>query len=348
MRVRVRTACNAQIDPAVFGATRTIPAKAGTRTRVVGCTACYKVPIGHEEGSMSETPPTEPRSVFVIHGRNAKANEAVFAFLRSLDLNPIEWSVARSMTKKGSPYIGEILDAAFSNAQAIVVLQTPDDVAYLHESLTYPGDPETQAQMQPRANVLFEAGMALGRDEDRVIIVELGKVKVFSDIHGRHAVRLDNEIRNRQELANRLRDVGCAVQMTGTSWHDAGDLTPPSPPGAGLPMGRKLPSTQSLGHPRLTAQFIEQGGNRLGVIQVTNHGPGDAYELEIASDRQLHPLSDADWPVPKLPAGRSVSTNIDSVRTFGGRQAPSYASITLTAKTADGVTFTVDEFVSGL
>ena len=297
---------------------------------------------------MSDSLVVDPRNVFVIHGRNAKANEAVFAFLRALDLNPIEWSVARSMTKKGSPYIGEILDAAFSNAQAIVVLQTPDDVAYLHESLTHPDDPETQAQMQPRANVLFEAGMALGRDEHRVIIVELGKVKVFSDIHGRHAVRLDNEIGNRQELANRLRDAGCAVQMTGTSWHAAGDLTPPSAPGGGLPLGRKLPSTQVQGHPRLSAQFIDQGGNKLGIIQVTNHGPGDAYEVSIAADRQLHPRSDGDWPVPKLPAGKSVSTRIMSIRSLGGRDAPSYATITLTAKTADGVEFIAEEFVSGL
>ncbi|MGI9084878.1 MAG: TIR domain-containing protein [Aeromicrobium sp.] len=291
---------------------------------------------------------TDPRNVFVIHGRNAKANEAVFAFLRALDLNPIEWSVARSMTKKGSPYIGEILDAAFTNAQAIVVLQTPDDVAYLHESLTYPDDPETQAQMQPRANVLFEAGMALGRDEDRVIIVELGKVKVFSDIHGRHAVRLDNDIKNRQELANRLRDAGCLVKTAGTSWHDAGDLTPPAPPGGGLPMGRKLPSTHTLGHPRLSAQYIDQGGNKLGVIKVTNNGPGDAYEVKIDSDRSLHPYSEGDWPVPMLPAGKSVSVMINNVRRLSGRESASYATVTLTAKTADGVDFTVEDFVSGL
>jgi len=53
-----------------------------------------------------------------------------------------------------------MLDAAFGAAQAVVVLQTPDDVAYLHESLTYVGDPECTAQLQPRPNVLFEAGMA--------------------------------------------------------------------------------------------------------------------------------------------------------------------------------------------
>lgn len=297
---------------------------------------------------MSNPDAVDPRNVFVIHGRNAKANEAVFAFLRALDLNPIEWSEARSMTKKGSPYIGEILDTAFSNAQAIVVLQTPDDVAYLHESLTSPDDPETQAQMQPRANVLFEAGMALGRDEDRVIIVELGKVKVFSDIHGRHSVRLDNDIKNRQELANRLRDAGCSVKTTGTSWHEAGDLTPPSPPGGGLPMGRKLPSGQTLGHPRLSAQFTDQGGNKLGVIKVTNNGPGDAYEVNIESDLGLHPYSDGDWPVPKLPAGRSVSVMTTSTRRLGGSSRASYATITLTAKTVDGVSFAVEEFVSGL
>lgn len=111
--------------------------------------------------------------------------------------------------------------------------QTPDHVAHLHESLTYPGDPETQPQMQPRPNVLYEAGMAMGRNPDRTVMVELGQVKVFSDIHRRHAVRLDNSIAKRQDLANR-RNAGCAGNLERTDWHDAGDLTPPSPPGGGL------------------------------------------------------------------------------------------------------------------
>lgn len=298
---------------------------------------------------MSDDSPTaDSRNVFVIHGRNAKANEELFAFLRALDLNPIEWSEARSLTRKGSPYTSEILDAAFAAAQAIVVLQTPDDVAYLHESLTYPGDTETQAQMQPRANVLFEAGMALGRDEARTIIVELGKVKVFSDIHGRHVVRLDNDIKNRQELANRLRDAGCAVKTTGTSWHTAGDLTPPAPPGGGLPLGRKLPSSETLGHPRIAARYIEHGGNKLGEIQITNHGPGDAYELDINSDLGLHSRGDNDFPVPRLPVGKSVSVYTTTTRSLGGLGRPSYANLTIRAKTVDGIEFTVDEFLSGL
>ena len=84
----------------------------------------------------------DPRKVFVIHGRNEPARKGLFEFLRAIGLDPIEWSEAIQMTGKGSPYIGEVLDTAFASAQAVVVLQTPDDVTYLHESLTDPGDPE--------------------------------------------------------------------------------------------------------------------------------------------------------------------------------------------------------------
>jgi hypothetical protein len=39
------------------------------------------------------------------------------------------------MTGEATPYIGDVLNAAFASAQAVVVLQTPDDIAYLNISL---------------------------------------------------------------------------------------------------------------------------------------------------------------------------------------------------------------------
>jgi hypothetical protein len=245
----------------------------------------------------------DPRRVFVIHGRNDRARRGLFEFLRSIGLDPIEWSQALSMTGKASPYIGDVLDTVFGAAQAVVVLQTPDDVAYLHPSLTYPEDPECEAQLQARPNVLFEAGMAMGRSPDRTVIVELGKVKVFSDIHGRHAVRLDNAIAKRQDLAQRLKTAGCRVDLSGIDWHEAGDLTPPSPPGGGLPLGRKLPSAKVASQPRLDAKYISHGSKHLGTIEVTNYGPGDVYELDIESDEQLVANHEGEFPVPKLPDG---------------------------------------------
>lgn len=290
---------------------------------------------------------TDPRSVFVIHGRNDAARRGLFDFLRAIGLAPIEWSEAISMTGSASPYIGDVLDAAFMRAQAVVVLQTPDDVAHLHESLTYPGDPETNPQMQPRPNVLYEAGMAMGRNPDRTVIVELGQIKSFSDIHGRHAVRLDNSVAKRQDLATRLRTAGCAVKLDGTDWHEAGDLTPPSPPGGGLPLGRKLPSSQSSGLPRLAARLHERGGNKMSDVIVTNNGPGTVYDLTAEStvDDDLLQPSD-ELPVPQLPAGKSVRVMQRMPGSFS-QVTRSYFTIRLSGHTADGVAIDQDEFVSG-
>ena len=79
-----------------------------------------------DEPANNVRPATNAREVFVVHGRNAAARDAMFEFLRSLDLHPLEWSEAVSTTGKPSPYISEILDAAFSRAHAVVVLLTPD------------------------------------------------------------------------------------------------------------------------------------------------------------------------------------------------------------------------------
>lgn len=288
----------------------------------------------------------DPRKVFVIHGRNEPARKGLFALLRSIGLEPIEWSQAIAMTGKGSPYIGEVLNFAFGAAQAVVVLQTPDDVAHLHESLTYPGDPETNPQMQPRPNVLFEAGMALARDEDRTIIVELGQIKSFSDIHGRHIVRLDNSVSKRQDLAHRLRTAGCAVNLDGTDWHEAGDLTPPAAPGGGLPLGRKLPSSQASGQPRLEVSLKSNGGSSQELV-ITNHGPGDAYELDFKLPEDgpaTREWREEGFPVPKLPAGKSVKAA--RMLTLAS-STPAYFTLELFAKTADGVEFRQEEFVSG-
>ncbi len=168
----------------------------------------------------------DPRTIFVVHGRNLEARNSLFRFLRSIGLRPLEWSQVIQLTGKASPFIGEILDVAFTKAQAVVVLMTPDDVAQLQESLRSTHDPPYESQLtgQARPNVLFEAGMAMGRDSDRTIIVELGIVRPFSDIAGRHTVRLSNSSVTRQELAERLRTAGCPVDLSGRDWHTEGDF----------------------------------------------------------------------------------------------------------------------------
>ena len=190
-----------------------------------------KGPPGYAARTQSEPtkevrPATNAREVFVVHGRNDTAREAMFEFLRALDLHPLEWSESVTDTGKASPYIGEILDVAFSRAHAIVVLFTPDDEARLKEPFRAENDPPYEIQLtgQARPNVLFEAGMAMARSQDRTILVELGNLRPYSDIGGRHTIRLDNSSQRRQELAQRLQIAGCPAKLTGTDWHKAGDF----------------------------------------------------------------------------------------------------------------------------
>ena len=171
-------------------------------------------------------PSVGTREVFVVHGRNTAARDAVFQFLLAIGLQPLEWAEAVRSTGKGTPYIGDILDAAFSRAHAIVVLFTPDDEARLRAELRGASEPihETELSGQARPNVLFEAGMAMGRSEDRTVLVEIGDLRPFSDVAGRHAIRLNNSSVRRQELAMRLQTAGCPVNLEGTLWHDVGDF----------------------------------------------------------------------------------------------------------------------------
>ena len=84
---------------------------------------------------------THSRKVFVVHGRNSAAREALFTFLRSIGLHPLEWSEIVKATGKPSPYIGEVLEKGFSIAQAVVVLMTPDDDVRLREKYRGPNEP---------------------------------------------------------------------------------------------------------------------------------------------------------------------------------------------------------------
>jgi len=295
---------------------------------------------------VTETAPApegRARKVFVVHGRNDDARLAMFTFLRSLDLSPIEWSEAIALTGEGSPYIGEVLEVALEAAQAIVVLLTPDDVAYLRDEYAHgPNDPEAVPLAQARPNVLFEAGMAMGRAPSRTVLVELGELRPFSDVAGRHAVRMSNGADRRQALAQRLKTAGCSVNTGGTDWLTAGDFTPPAPPGGGLPLGKRVPSSGVPAKFRLDARYHDRtNGGRLEII---NHGSEDIYDVDVSVPEGIQgfQILGHDLPLARLPAGKSA-------RLICSRTMPSNASnfdIIITGKTAEGKTIREEAFIS--
>jgi predicted nucleotide-binding protein len=165
--------------------------------------------------------------VFIAYGRNLKARSAMFAFLRSVGLNPLEWEELVQATGNPNPYILDVIDKGFQVAQAALILLTPDDQAQLQQHLwrATEDEYETRLMPQPRPNVLIEAGMALGRDPSRVVVVQLGQLRPISDLFGKHIVLLDNTSRKRQDVVDRLRLAGCQPSIEGRrDWHTEGDF----------------------------------------------------------------------------------------------------------------------------
>jgi predicted nucleotide-binding protein len=316
-------------------------------------TAIFELKIDDEErldvrddevpaASDTAADPERARKVFVVHGRNEAARKAMFEFLRAIGLSPIEWSEAVKMTGEASPYIGRVLDVALREAQAIVVMLTPDDIAYLRgEYASGEDDPEIEPLGQARPNVLFEAGMAMGHAPDRTVLVEFGKSRPFSDVAGRHALRLDGSPRRRKELADRLLTAKCAVNMAGDDWLEAGDLTPPQPPGSGLPLGKRLPSSGKAPGVRLDARFHSRSNG--GRLEIINSGPEPVYDLDVEFPEGLQGFRvvDPGFPVPKLPGGKSLML----VCSLTMSRNASYFNLVMTGHTAAGDAVREEAFV---
>jgi hypothetical protein len=172
------------------------------------------------------------------------------------------------------------------------------------------------------------------------VLVELGEVRPFSDVAGRHAVRLANDPQKRKDLAQRLQDAGCAVDLSGNDWLTTGDFTPPPAPGGGLPLGRRVPSAAPRGV-SLDARYHRRGGGS-DRLEIINRGSEAVYDVnvEVPEMRGLQVHSE-DLPKERLPAGKSFHLMV--LRTMGA--AKDSFDVVITGRTATGVPIREEAFV---
>src|SRR5258708_20230867 len=99
------------------------------------------------------------------------------------------------MAKGGNPWTLDVIDTAMEKVQAVVVLFSPDDEAKLKDEFCDKNERRTEGRLkgQPRPNVIFEAGLALGRHQAKTLLVQVGEVRGFTDILGKHIPSLTNE-----------------------------------------------------------------------------------------------------------------------------------------------------------
>jgi predicted nucleotide-binding protein len=180
-----------------------------------------------------KVPKTKENTVFVIHGRDGKLRDAMYQFLGSLGLKVLEWghAIRAARGKGGNPYVNDAVGKIMEQAQAIVVMLSPDDEAKLKDQFVqkHERSTETKLQGQARPNVIFETGIAIGTHHKKTVMVQVGRVKSFSDIGGMHIPDLSNEDKSRHEFANRLKDLGCNINQDGDHWLRAGDFMPTPP-----------------------------------------------------------------------------------------------------------------------
>jgi len=127
-----------------------------------------------------ESPPAEQRSpkiharkVFVVHGHDEAALQAVARFLEKLQLEAI---VLREQPDQGRTIIEKFEDCAADVGFAVVLL-TPDDLAGTV------GNPSQASRA--RQNVIFELGYFVGRlGRGRACLLRKGDIEIPSDLYG--------------------------------------------------------------------------------------------------------------------------------------------------------------------
>ena len=151
--------------------------------------------------SSSKNVQSDPKKVFLVHGRDSETKLTVARFLEQLNLEPV---ILEELASRGRTIIEKFEDNAGQVGYA-VVLFTPDDEGRLGES---------GAEYSPRArqNVVFELGYfagALGRKHVCALIK--GNVEKPSDYDGVVYIPYDNSGGWKLSLVRELKEAGLNV-----------------------------------------------------------------------------------------------------------------------------------------
>ena len=155
----------------------------------------------NENALPSSAPPGD--SVFIVHGHDDGAKQAVARMIDRLGLNPIildeQPQAGRTIIEKFEEHAGEVGFA--------IVLLTPDDVG------AKAGDAEN---VKPRArqNVILELGFFIAKlGRERVCPLYKQGVEIPSDYHGVGYVEMDGNDGWQLRVARELRSTGLPVKM---------------------------------------------------------------------------------------------------------------------------------------
>ncbi len=145
------------------------------------------------------TPAKDNRKVFIVHGHDGKAREAVAQLIKKLDLDPI---ILHEQPNQGDTVIEKF--ERNSNVGFAIILMTADDT----------GKANSEAAARPRArqNVVFEWGYFVGKlGRKRVCALYEQGIDLPSDLNGIVYIPLDATGHWRLGLLKELKAAGYSV-----------------------------------------------------------------------------------------------------------------------------------------
>ena len=161
-------------------------------------------PIDQSDISALDSDRIDKRSgserVFVIHGHDEAARQAVARFLKNLELEPI---ILHEQSSRGRTIIEKFEQHA--EVGFVVALLTPDDVGACKGE-------ENNLNPRARQNVIFEFGYLIGKlSRKRVCALVKGNVEKPSDYDGVLYIPLDDSGGWKMELIKELKAAGFDV-----------------------------------------------------------------------------------------------------------------------------------------
>jgi len=142
------------------------------------------------------------QKVFLVHGHDEEAKNAVALWLRELGLRPI---VLREQPDAGRAILEKLED--YANVGFAIALLTPDDFGGSHKT---PQDVKSRS----RQNVLFELGYCIGKlGRHRVCMLYKDGVDLPSDYHGVLYITLDQSGAWKLHLARELQNAGLHIDL---------------------------------------------------------------------------------------------------------------------------------------
>ena len=165
----------------------------------------------------------DPKKVFIIHGQNQNAADEMAKFVFSLGLEPLKFGEIRSRMGGGNTNIADVVVQGMSEAAHVIALFTPDEFSELRPKLARGKKGEELHRWQGRPNVIFEAGIAYGRDPERVIFVKLGDVSLFTDANHVHYYKPTNDPKGHRKDLKRWLAHRCPVNDS-DQWMEVGDF----------------------------------------------------------------------------------------------------------------------------